>query len=86
VHLGHQDLQGRSKIKIDLSKHLLGKVFDMFKVKDRKRFSTQDSWHDFSKTQCLSRRDERKRNSMISDAIGSIMFAMTCTPCDISYA
>ena len=79
------------------SQQLLGLSQSGYIDKVLKRFSMQDSKRGFlptshsiklSKSQFLTTKDERERMDKIpySLAIGSILYAMLCTPPDVSYA
>ena len=81
----------------DRSQRLLGLSQSWYIDKVLKRFSMQDSKRGFfpmsygmklSKSQCPTTKDERELMDKIPYdlAIGSIMYAMLCTPPDVSYA
>ena len=85
------------KIYRNRSQRLLGLSQSGYIDKVLKRFSMQDSKRGFlpmshsiklGKSQFLTTKDERERMDKIpyALAIGSIMYAMLCTPPDVSYA
>jgi hypothetical protein len=94
-----RDVAYISDIKIyrDRSKRLIGLIQDAYIDKILNRFNMQDSKKGFlpmshgitlSKKQCPTDPDEQERMRVIryASAIGSIMYAMTCTRPDVSYA